>query len=684
MRAVILIGLLVFILNQIANAQSYPKKEVDLEILADQLFGFQDLDLNYEELYENMALLLSNPINLNKANSEELRFLNLLSESQVQNFINYRNENGELLSIYELQTIEGFDSTVINKITPFVKVEEATPLGSLWKRIQQEKNNYLIIRYGKTLETKTGFKESASSQNQFLGNSNDSYIRFRTSKPGDFSFGFTIDQDAGEKISWKPNQGQYGLDYNSFHVQILNKGKLKNLLIGDYQAQVGQGLLLGGSFGIGKGSETVMTVRRSNLGFMPYTSANEAGYKRGLALTYELSPFISISPFYSNAWRDATLVHEENDNAFVSSFQTTGLHRNENELMNRHQIQEQNYGAVLNYRRKSLEAGVILNFLDFGTPVKRSPQPYNQFTFAGQNARNVGGFINYTRHNITVFTEIGKTLGEGIGITSGLLGSLSPALDVALHLRHYQRNFQSLYSNAFAESSLPQNESGVYWGWKYKWSRKLNLNGYTDLFWFPWLRYRSYAPSDGHEWLLRLTYQPSKNVIIALQGREEVKARNVTTEKNNLYVTDDGQKRNYMINCDYGLSQKLRLKTRAQFSTFEIGGITTKGMALVQDVSIDFGKLNITARYALFDTQDYDNRQYVYERDVWLAYSLPAYSGVGVRNYLLAEYTVNRNLSLWIRFAHIRYTDRNEIGSGVDTIEGDTKNDLRIQARIKF
>jgi hypothetical protein len=66
-------------------AQDYPRKEVDLEILADQLFGFQDLDLNYQELYENMALLLSNPVNVNKASAEELRFLNLLSEYQVQN-----------------------------------------------------------------------------------------------------------------------------------------------------------------------------------------------------------------------------------------------------------------------------------------------------------------------------------------------------------------------------------------------------------------------------------------------------------------------------------------------------------------------------------------------------------------------------------------------------------------------
>ncbi|HEU5293006.1 MAG TPA: helix-hairpin-helix domain-containing protein [Cyclobacteriaceae bacterium] len=678
------IGLLILILPLPVYSQEQVKKEVDLEILADQLFGFQDLDLNYEELYENMALLLSNPINLNKAGAEELRFLNILSESQVQSFINYRTENGELLSIYELQTIPGFDSIVINKIIPFVNVEDATPLGSLWKRIRQEKNNYLLIRYGKTLETKAGFNETTNAENQFRGNSNETYIRFRTSKPSDFSFGFTIEKDAGEAITWNPAQSQYGFDYNSFHIQLLNKGKLKNLLIGDYQAQFAQGLLFGGSFGYGKGSETVTTVRRSNLGFMPYTSANEAGYKRGIAFTYELTPCLFVSPFYSYAWRDATLVLEDNEEAFVSSFQTTGLHRNERELSTRHQIQEQNYGGVLSFKRKSIEAGVIANILEFNTPVNRSPQPYNQFTFEGQNACNIGAYFNYTLHNITVFTEAAKTIDEGFGFTGGLLGSLTPKLDVALHVRHYQRHFQSLYSNAFAENSLPQNESGIYWGWKYSWNRKLNANGYADLFRFPWLRYRNYAPSDGHEWLLRFTWQPTKNVMIYLQGREELKTRNESTEKSNLYNIQEGTKRNYWLNCDYGLTQKLKLKTRAQFSTFEIGGVTTKGMTLVQDISFDFGKFTITGRYALFDTQDYDNRQYVYERDVWLAYSLPAYSGVGIRNYILAEYTINKHLSLWLRFAHIRYTDKNEIGSGADTIEGDSKNDLSVQARIKF
>jgi hypothetical protein len=94
------------------------------------------------------------------------------------------------------------------------------------------------------------------------------------------------------------------------------------------------------------------------------------------------------------------------------------------------------------------------------------------------------------------------------------------------------------------------------------------------------------------------------------------------------------------------------------------------------------GKISLTARYALFDTEDYDNRQYVYENDVWLAFSLPAYEGKGVRNYLLLSYKLNRHISAWVRFSHVRYTDREEIGSGYDLIEGNTRNDVKFQLRI--
>jgi hypothetical protein len=92
----------------------------------------------------------------------------------------------------------------------------------------------------------------------------------------------------------------------------------------------------------------------------------------------------------------------------------------------------------------------------------------------------------------------------------------------------------------------------------------------------------------------------------------------------------------------------------------------------------------VSGRYALLDTDDWDNRLYLYEQDVWLAYSLPAYDGVGVRKILVVEFKANRTFTFWLRYAQTRYTDRKEIGSGMDQILGDTRNDLKLQVRIRF
>lgn len=107
-------------------------------------------------------------------------------------------------------------------------------------------------------------------------------------------------------------------------------------------------------------------------------------------------------------------------------------------------------------------------------------------------------------------------------------------------------------------------------------------------------------------------------------------------------------------------------------------------MAIVQDLTYDFGKLKISGRYALFGTDDYDNRQYAGEKDMWLAYSFQPYAGEGLRRYVLLQYDINKKLSLWFRYAHVRINNVDSMGSGLDAIAGNERNDLKCQVRIKF
>lgn len=663
-------------------AQEYPQKDVDLSQLADEMFAFPDQDLNYEELYENMVQLLSNPINLNSASVEELRFLNILSESQIQNLLHHREENGTLLSLYEIQAIPGFDTTTLSRLLPFVEVRDPQQKIdiSLLSRILQEDNNYFIARYERTLETKAGYHPDVEDERRFRGSAGKAYFRFRTAKPGDFSIGFTTEKDDGEQIHWNPSEKYYGLDYWSFHIQLQNKGRLKNIILGDFQSQFAQGLMLGGAFGMGKGSETILTTRRSNLGFLPYTSINEGSFFRGMAATYEVANNVFVSGFISRIARDAS-VTLDTTNSSIASLQSTGLHRNNTELATRKKITELNYGTVLQYKKNQLDAGLSFNTIEFSVPVENDKSAYNQFSFRGRKNMNVGFYLNYNIQNFTLFSEVVKTVHGGWGLNGGLLGSISPKLDVSILFRKFARDFQTFYGNPFAESSTAKNESGVYWGWKYRFNRKYLLTGYADLFEFPWLRYRSYVPSSGHEWLLRFSYNLSRNATVSMQFREEKKVRNQDDNESHLYDTAEGTKRNYWLSADYNVHQKVKLKTRAQFSTYHVKEIITDGIALYQDISIDFGRLNLSARYALFDTEDYDNRQYAFENNVWLAYSLPAYYGSGIRHYLLMEYTVSKHLRAWVRFARTRYTDREIIGSGLDAIEGNIRSDLSVQLK---
>ncbi len=667
-----------------AHAQDFPRKDLNLEMLVDEIFPIQDQDLNYEELYENLAQLLSNPVDLNTVTNEQMRALLVVTEEEINSFLSYRKENGPLLSVYELQSVPGWNRSTFDKIIPFVTVHDSKSKlnSSIFKRISEEKNNYLVARYERVLETKKGYKFQTDSSQHYAGSPDKLYLRYRVSSSNDFSVGFTAEKDPGELLQWAPAQRQYGFDYLSFHAQVQNKGKLKNLVVGDYQSQFGQGLILGSAFGFGKNSETVTTIRRSNLGFLPYTAAGENLFFRGVGVSYSLTNNIVLHALYSYNFKDGSISQTDED-ATISSFTASGLHRTALEIQRRQLITETGKGAVIQFRNQRLDGGLIFHQVDFSQPVLRRSFPYNQFAFNGSTNQNIGAYLNFTWANFTFFSEAAQTIGHGRAVVAGLLGNLSRQLEVSILYRNFTKDFYSFYSNAFAESTAPQNEIGMYWGWKFFFNKRFSASGYMDLYQFPWLRYRGYSPSEGSEWLLRFNYSPSKNVKLFLQVREESKIRNLSDDSK-LYQYDNGIKRNYWINCDYAAPPHFTFKTRVQFSTYDIAGKTTRGLALIQDVNLSVRRWGFGLRHAIFDTDDYDNRLYVYERNVWLAYSFPPYYGIGVRNYVLVQYNLSKQIDLWLRWSHLRYTDRMEIGTGSETIAGNSANDVKFQVRVKF
>ncbi len=669
-----------------SHGQDYPRTDINLEKLIDDIFPVQDLDLNYEDLYDNLAQLLSNPLDLNTITQEQMRSLMVVPEAEINAFFHYRDQNGPILSVYELQSIPGWTRQTFENIIPFVRVIEAQSRfnTSIFQRMAEEKNNYLLLRLERGLEMKKGYSADADSAQRYAGSPDRYYLRYRVSRSNDFSFGFTMEKDPGEAVTWAPSKNQFGFDYFSAHGQVQNKGRIKNLIVGDYQCQFGQGLIMGSSFGFGKNAETVTTIRRSNLGFLPYTSLSENLFLRGAAATISISKNLLAHTFFSRTLRDGNLSSMADESSqTATSLSNAGLHRTPAEIEDRKRIEEIDAGGVIQFKNQTFDAGVIFHHLRYQPGLLRSETPYNQFAFSGNETQNIGAYVNFSWANFTFFGEVAQTIAHGRAATVGILGNLTKALEVSMLYRSFDRNFYSFYSNALSENTATQNERGFYWGWKYRFNKRYSASGYFDIFDFPWLRYRGYAPSDGNEWLLRFNYTPSKTVVIFLQARSESKIRNLPDETN-LYQTAIGEKRNFWINCDYAAPPWLTFKTRAQFSDYALNGNTTRGFALIQDVNCSIGRVTLSTRYAIFDTDDYDNRIYSFERNLWLAFSFPSYYGVGTRSYIMLQYKLSRQTDLWLKWSQTRYADRNEIGTGTESIPGNTGNDIKFQARIRF
>jgi hypothetical protein len=344
---------------------------------------------------------------------------------------------------------------------------------------------------------------------------------------------------------------------------------------------------------------------------------------------------------------------------------------------------EQNAGMVIALDKGKFDAGFIFNLTRFSIDVRRAPTPYNQFAFHGAQNISTGVFGSYRLRNISFFGEAAREAGAGSGTVLGFLASLHAKFELAMVYRNYSRDFHSFYGNALSENTQLQNEQGVYWGWRYRRDRRFNLGGYIDVFRFPWLGFRRYSPASGYEWMLRAKFQPVAAKSLSLSWKEESKARN-TPGTTGLYELGECLRRSLSFLCDFPVGEKIRLRSRVQYSQQEVPGAVTEGWSFAQDLSVSLRKVRLTARHALFDTDHYDNRHYLYENDAWSSYSLPAYAGVGVRNYALIEYKVTRQLTIWVRYARTLMSTDGQIGTGQDLIEGNKKNDVKFQARIKF
>lgn len=152
------------VLNSWGQEKTVQTTEEIIENYIEEILSNTDKEIDLTTLYEDLTFYLNEPLNLNTATKEDLEKLQLLSEFQIENFIKYRNDFGQLLSIYELLNINGFNEEYVRLIIPFITVEKVEPLLSFDpKKAVKYGRHRVFIRSRRILQTQKGYTPISDS-----------------------------------------------------------------------------------------------------------------------------------------------------------------------------------------------------------------------------------------------------------------------------------------------------------------------------------------------------------------------------------------------------------------------------------------------------------------------------------------------------------------------------------------
>ena len=214
-------------------------------------------EADFTTLFEQLEIFYDRPINLNQAKKIDLEDLGLLNSLQINAFLKHVEKHGRLITFEELQSIEGFNLETIRLIQPFTKVNRDLDQANLsFRNILNEGSSSLFIRYTRILEEQEGFsaisaEELAKNENaRYLGSADKLFTRYRFTYSNNLSLGFTGEKDAGEQFL-KGNNNK-GFDFYSGHIFLQGFGVVKQIAIGDFQAQFGQGLTFWSGLAFGR------------------------------------------------------------------------------------------------------------------------------------------------------------------------------------------------------------------------------------------------------------------------------------------------------------------------------------------------------------------------------------------------------------------------------------------------
>lgn len=635
------------------------------------------------ELLEDLERLRYQPLDLNLATAGELAMVPGLTFRIAQHIVRFRDENGKFGPVEELLQVQGIGPVTLEKARPFLTT--ATDRTSQTRRLFQpdfwtmDGKLESFSRFRQVMQPQAGYQR-ADTLGGYVGSPAHLYQRIRY-QSRHLSVNTTLSKSPGEPY-------QHPLDFASAsrHLALRELGSVESVIIGDYTASFGQGLLLWNGGAFGKTGHVIRGAVKHERGIRPSSSSRPVSGFRGVAISAAVTKHLRFSGFYSVKKRSSTLA----DHPKVNPPSATGRYRTLNELSRKHNLSQETIGGRLILNFSSASFGFTAYRNRFDKEIAAGSQPYQRYNFSGQQLSGLSSDYRYNFRNIHLFGEMALSDNKGVALLSGADVQLSETTAMILLVRDYGKKFQSLFGSGFGEQSgRPRNERGIYMGIRHRLTSRIGLNLYMDQFHFPGPGFQAGQPTSGYDWLVHLEYTHSRELQLYLMTRfkqRETEYRGADPFGREVRQIQNRGRFNIRLHLEYRVHPKARLRFRTDYVRVEpsASGAST-GLLLYSDLRVEpLRRLRVDLRVTVFDTDDYDSRVFQFENDLLYVMTNKMLQNRGQRTYLNLHYQITGKVDLWFKISSTLYENKNEIGSGLDLILNNRRSEIGFQARIRL
>ena len=626
-------------------------------------------ETEWEDIYDHLQPLAENPINLNETTREQLEQLPFLSAQQVMDLMEYLDRYGPMRSLGELRMVASLDYQQIALLPFFVYIDTKSDQQPAFPSLGD------ILKDGRhtlTAYTRVPFYTRKGDENGYLGYRYRHWVKYEFKHRDNVRLGLLGSQDAGEPFL--ANRNRLGYDNYTYFLQVKGLGAIDNMVVGKFKLSAGMGLALGQSFSLGK------MVALQNLGrqlqtLRPHGSRSTADYFQGAGATLRLSRHLKTTLFASYRPVDATL----NDDGTAATLVYSGYHRTESEMQKKNNTHLTSGGATVDFRWEGFRVGAQAVYTHIDRQLMPNTQTlYRRHYASGTNFLNASLSYGWTHPRMALS---GETAIDGHGHLATInTASYTPSSNLALVAlqRFYSYRYASLHAHSFSDGGRVQNESGVYMGVRWNPLAHWSLQSYVDYAYFPWARYLVSQSSHSWDLLLQASYHRKR---LTVEGRYRGRLRQRDNEEKTLLVENNTHRGRLFV--EYVLPTGWNLRTQVDLArAFYLEA--SNGWAVSQRVGYESQRIKGQLSVSYFNTDSYQSRIYVYERQLAGNFGFPSYYGEGIHMALSGLVDINDHLRLSAKVGYTNYFDRHTIGTALQQIDASHATDLDLQLRWKF